>query len=58
MWLPPIMYKINTHHLSAVKNQVNNPDGRIVMTIYVNMYSTTSINIMSSLLRFINLLLR
>ena len=24
--VPPLMYKINTHNISSVRNQVNNPD--------------------------------
>ena len=31
------MYKINTHNISGVRNKVNNPDWRIVMTNYVCM---------------------
>ena len=29
------MYKINTHNISGVRNWVNNPDWRVVMTNYV-----------------------
>ena len=33
---PPL--KIKAHNINGVRNQVNNPDGRVVMTNYVCMY--------------------
>ena len=33
--VPPLMYKINTHNISGVRNEVNNPDRRVVMANYV-----------------------
>ena len=38
--VPPLMYsyKINTHNISGVRNQVNNPDLLVVMNNYVCMY--------------------
>ena len=30
------MYKINTHRISGVRNKVNNPDCRVVITNYVD----------------------
>ena len=35
--VPLRMYKINTHNISGVRNQVNNPNYRVVMANYVCM---------------------
>ena len=36
---PPLLYKINTHNISGVRNKVNTPDLRGVMTNYVYIFS-------------------
>ena len=33
--VPPLMKKINIHNISGVRNQVNNPDWRVVIANYV-----------------------
>ena len=38
LYFPLLMYKINTHNISGMRNYVNNPNWRIVMTNYVCMY--------------------
>ena len=41
-YVPSIMYKTNTHNISGVRKEVNNPDCRIVMTNDVYMYVVDS----------------
>ena len=36
--VPPLMYKINTHNTSGVRNYVNSLGWRVIMTNYVCMY--------------------
>ena len=37
------MYKINAHNISGVRNQVNNPDWRVIMANYVCIWKQTQI---------------
>ena len=44
----PLMYKINTYNISGVRNSVNNPDWRVLMTNYMDQADYQETNVFSN----------